>query len=101
MKWINVSEKMPSSAEDFSHLYVVEYGKVRDDVMWSEYGIKWDTCHVPPRSFVKPNSDPEYGGLFRSEGVTHWAHKTLPPLPDCLANVVMSRAANNSNGTTP
>ena len=81
VEWIKVEDALPQQRDDGVKLYVVEYGKVRDDVMWHEWGVNWDTCSTEDKTFVTPNSDSEYGGLFSTNGVTHWARKTLPEPP--------------------
>ena len=81
INWIKVEDRLPTAEDDNNGIYVYEYGKVRDDVEWCEWCVDWDTCSVPAKSFATPNSDPEYGGIFKTDGVTHWAPKILPEPP--------------------
>ena len=82
VEWIKAEDKLPEGLEgEEGEYYVYAHGTVRGDVKWTEWGIEWDTCSVPPKTFYAPNSDPEYGVVFEIE-VTHWAHKILPEPPD-------------------
>jgi len=88
MEWIKCSDRMPEKTEenDGKVFYTFSYGVVSDYEWFSSYpreGTGWSGDRCEGGYFYGPNSDSDYGGEFRVEGVTHWMEKPpLPPLPE-------------------
>jgi len=81
-EWIDVNDRLPSDCEDGEEFYTYEYGKVRDDMWYSAFPKNSDGWgnNCKGKAFYAPNSDPDYGGEFKRDGVTHYMKK--PPLPE-------------------
>ena len=88
MKWISVKDRYPDKTEenDGKFYYTFSYGEVRNDEWFSTYpreSTGWSGESCKGGFFYGPNSDSDYGGEFRAEGVTHWMEMPpLPPMPE-------------------
>ncbi len=88
MEWISVKDKMPEQSQDDVYFYTYSYAVVRDDQWYSAFPRESDGWgnKCEGKSFYGPNSDSDYNGEFKDEGVTHWMVKPiiLPPEPPSL-----------------
>ena len=88
MEWISVDECYPdkTAENDGKEYYTFSYGEVSDDKWFSSYpreSTGWCDGSCIGGYFYGPNSDTDYGGEFRDDGVTHWMEKPIikPPEP--------------------
>ena len=89
-EWISVDERMPEKNEDNDGkcYYTFSYGEVRDDEWFSTYPRESDGwgSECQGGCFYQPNSDSDYGGEFKADGVTHWMEMPPRVLPEPQPN---------------
>ena len=83
-EWISVDDEMPVDGMDCDYFYVYEYGVVRDDCWYSAFPRESDGWgnKCDGKAFYQPNSDSDYSGEFKADGVTHWMIKPPIKLPE-------------------
>jgi hypothetical protein len=86
-EWIGLNDRLPDKFDDEECYYTFSYGVVREDRWFSAFPMNDDGYgnKCEGGCFYGPNSDSDYGGQFKDNGVTHYMKKpSLPNPPKAL-----------------